>query len=107
MKKVLLGLAFVAAMILSLCVYAQDSKTKKVAPKTETAKTEASCCSVKASVPSCCGTKASAPACCAAKASVPACCSQQNTAAKADAKKDCSQADKLLAEKKTEAGKKK
>lgn len=118
MKKVLLGVAIIIAMLITsgIYVYAQGAKTKKEAtktevtnaeaPKAEATKTEASCCAASTSVPACCAASTSVPACCAAKAATPSCCSDQHAVAKAGEKKDCCEVDKLIAEKKTEAKKK-
>ena len=92
MKNVFLGLLLVAAMSISLGVNAQDTKTKKDAPKAETTKTE---------------TTKSEATCCSATTKVATCCSMQGADAKSDEKKDCCQIEKKISDKKTEAKKKK
>jgi len=87
MKNVFLGLLLVAAMSISSGVNAQDTKTKKEAPKAEAKKTEATCCS--------------------ASTKVATCCSLQSADTKCDEKKDCCQIEKKISDKKTEAKKKK
>ena len=106
MKHVFLGLLMVAAMSISLGVNAEDSKAKKETlktetttvktTKTETTKSESSCCSA--------ATKAT---CCSATTKTTSCCSAHSADAKSDEKKDCSQIEKTISDKKTEAKKKK
>ena len=105
MKKVILGMAFVAMMSFGITINAQDSKTKKEAPKTETKKNEASCCSASAnaSAKSCCSQQTTATA-----AGTKSCCSQKTAVtAKQDEKSSCCQVEKVIADKKTEAKQKK
>ena len=136
MKKVFLGVALIGAMCFSAGVNAQDAKTKKEAPKTETTKNEAACCSAnaKADAKMCCsataqadaktccsstaqadaktccsaGEKKEAKTCCNATAQAEAkpCCSQQSANVKSNEKKECCQVEKIIAEKKTEVKKK-
>ena len=113
MKKVMLGLAFAVALIISVPVFAQDAKAKKVVAQTETTKNDvpkagtaqsgASGSSVKTTAPaSCAASTKPAAGCCAASAKPAAgCC-----AASAKPAAGCCQVDKIIAEKKSEAKKK-
>ena len=104
MKKVLIGVAIIVAMIAAsgIYVYAQDAKTKKVAQQTEVTKAEAPNAEADKTEASCCSASASVPACCAAKeATKPACCAAHTAATPA-----CCEVDKVIAEKKTVAQKK-
>ena len=134
MRKVLLGVALIAFMIILVGISAQNKKTKTEAPKTETTKTEApksvaTCCSAPstetAKVATCCSAPSTETAkvatCCSAPstetAKVATCCSapstetatanQETACSKSDEKKDCCQVEKMIAEKKTEAKMKK
>ena len=101
MKKVFFGMAFIAAMMVSSSVYAQDVAVKKAAPQTETTKKAAPQSETPKKAVACCS--ATTAACCSAN--TPACCSQKQS--ETAAKKSCCEVDKIITEKKTEAKKKK
>ena len=91
MRKVFLGVVSVVAMVFLVGVSAEDTKTKKEAPKTEALKTET--------------TKSVAP-CCNATSGEKTCCGQECTSAMDIGKKDCCRIEQIIAEKKAEIKKK-
>ena len=120
MRKIILGAALIAAMIILVGISAQNSKTRKEAPKAETTKNVATCCSAPATETAVMKTSCSEPApetaatktCCSEPAPETAatatCCSELNiTCSASNDKKDCCQVEKMIAEKKTEAKMKK
>jgi hypothetical protein len=112
MKNVFLGLLMVAAMSISLGVHAEDSKSKKEAPKAETTtvkttKAETTKAETTKSESSCCSAAPTTATCCSAAAKTTSCCSAHSADAKSDEKKTCGQIEKTISDKKTEAKKKK
>ena len=115
MRKVLLGVAFIAFVIILVGISAQDFKTKKEAPKTEmsenetpkaeTSKSLATCCSAPGAETVAMETCCNAPG--AETAAMETSCGQAITCSMNDGKKDCCQVEKLIAEKKIEAKMKK
>jgi len=132
MGKVFMGMALMIAISFTAVVSAQDSNAKKDTPQTETTKNESTCCSAPASAEAktttnaatatktaskanataeaktCCSATASAATktCCSATASAAPKCSQQSVCISSCKNKDCSQVEKIIADKKTEAKKK-
>ena len=106
MKNVFLGLLMVAAMSISLGVHAEDSKSKKEAPKAETTTVKTTKAETTKSESSCCSAAATTATCCSAVAKTTSCCSAHSADAKSDEKKDCALIEKTISDKKTEAKKK-
>ena len=107
MKNVFLGLLMVAAMSISLGVHAEDSKSKKEAPKAETTTVKTTKAETTKSESSCCSAAPTTATCCSAAAKTTSCCSAHSADAKSDEKKACGQIEKTISDKKTEAKKKK
>ncbi|MDR2775863.1 MAG: hypothetical protein LBC19_14225 [Tannerella sp.] len=87
MKKVILGVIFMAAMSLAVNVNAKDGKTKKESPKTEQCcKTEAKATAEKKEAKECCKKEAEKKCCQQAKDGEKKACSAESVKAAADKK---------------------
>ena len=105
MKKVFLGVCMVVAMFISLGVTAEGNKGKKETPKAETTKVETKKAEAKSEAAGCCA--AAKATCCSAVTTSATCCSGQSVDVKNNEKKDCTQIEKQISEKKSEAKQKK